>query len=155
MPSPLIDTDYCLQRMPGKGGWTYIEITEFPPEKRRWLTRVKLTGAIDAYVLQQQSVMPMSNGHLFLPVKKEIRTLIGKEAGEWVRLVLYAPAEVAADATHDFLLCLEEEPLAQTRFNHLNEKAKKELLEWLHAAQTDEERVQRIADCIENLLRQQ
>ncbi|WP_439506057.1 DUF1905 domain-containing protein [Sediminibacterium sp.] len=35
-------------------------------------------------------LMPMGNGYLFLPVKAEIRMNIKKQAGDYVKLVLFA-----------------------------------------------------------------
>ncbi|MXV14768.1 YdeI/OmpD-associated family protein [Hufsiella ginkgonis] len=152
MNEPIIDRDYLLRKMPVKGGWTYIEITEIAPDKRAWFNHVKVNGTIDGFGLVNKSLMPMSNGHLFLPVKAEIRKAINKEAGETVRLVLYAAGNPASDSGQEFLLCLQDEPEALKKFNKLSAEAKKTMTDWISAAKNDDHRVARIAESIDRLL---
>jgi hypothetical protein len=62
-----------LEKIPGKGGWTYVVINEIAPDKRAKFGWVKVRGSIDDYELNQYKLMPMGNGKLFLPVRAEIR----------------------------------------------------------------------------------
>lgn len=147
----LVDKVYTLSKMPGKGGWTFIVISEIGPEVKRHYGTVGATGQIDDYTLKQVNLMPMKTGDLFFPVKAEIRKHIQKEAGDQVRLVLYSIEEVV-DTESDFKLCLSEEPKAQKNFEKLTKKDQKELLEWLSASRSEDERVNRMARAIDHLL---
>ena len=51
---------------------------------------VKVKGSIDSYVIKNYRLMPMGNGKLFLPVRSDIRKKIGKQAGDYVHIVLFA-----------------------------------------------------------------
>lgn len=141
--------------MPGKGGWTFIVITEIPKEKRGYFGMVKISGQIDSYQLNQVSLMPMKNGHLFLPVKAEIRKRIGKEAGEWVDLVLYsdqiALEESLMNVEEELLLCLQDEPRALKTYQQCTKTEQQAFIEWISSAKNDEAKVERIAQSIDRL----
>lgn len=70
---PLVNSEYLLQKFPGKGGWTYAAIPEILQNKNNPFGWVKIKGSIDGFKLKQYKLMPMGNGKLFLPVKSEIR----------------------------------------------------------------------------------
>ncbi len=75
-----------LQKSTRPGGWTYViwpdSVTVF---KTRGLVKVKV--AIDGYIFEN-SLMARGDGTHMLPVKKTIRTVIGKEAGAEVTIQL-------------------------------------------------------------------
>ena len=75
---PLVDQDYLLQKMEGKGGWTYAAIPEIVQDKHAYFGWIKVRGTIDDYEIANYHLMPMGNGQLFLSVKAEIRKKIGK-----------------------------------------------------------------------------
>jgi hypothetical protein len=69
-----------------KGGWTYVV---WPHSLKFFGTRglVKISGTIDGHPFKS-SFMAMGDGRHMLPVKAETRRVIGKEAGETVKVLL-------------------------------------------------------------------
>ncbi len=93
----------------------------------------------------------MGNGRLFLPIKAAIRKQIGKQAGDFVNVVLFkdsAPLEIP----DELVMCLSDEPTAYEKFKQLTEGEQKAFIDWIYSAKTDETKVNRIATTINNLL---
>ena len=147
----LVDSEYLLQKFPGKGGWTYAEIPEIAQNKNNPFGWVKVWGSIDGYELKHYKLMPMGNGRLFLPVRTEIRKKIKKEAGDFVRVVLYLdetpyaiPEEIKECFTH-------ESKTTWDNFNKLTEGEQKTYIDWIYDARTDDTKTNRIVAMMDRL----
>ncbi|WP_315816615.1 YdeI/OmpD-associated family protein [Paraflavitalea speifideaquila] len=133
MEKPLVNKKYKLQKIPGKGGWTFIVIKEITPDQRSKGGFVQVKGFIDDYELKAYNLMPMANGCMFMPVKADIRKKIKKGEGDTVKLVLYAnqePLEIPAD----LLECLRDEPAAHKTFYAFPEGEQKQYIDWIYSA---------------------
>ena len=148
--TPLVNQRYLLKKYPGKGGWTFADIPEIPKDNHAWFGWVKVRGSIDGYEIKNYHLMSMSNGMMFLPVKAEIRKIIGKNEGDWVHIILYS--EQLPHVCHDdFMTCLHDEPVAYQNFLNKQAEEQKIIIDWIFSAKNDELKVERIAETLNKL----
>lgn len=140
-----------LKKFPGKGGWTYVETPEVSPDPKAPFGWVVVSGEIDNYSLNKVKLLPMGGGKLFLPVKAEIRKIIRKQAGDQVLLKLridHTPATIP----EELKACFENEPVkVYENFLQLPESRKHVYLKHIYSAKTDETKIKRIVDMLDEL----
>ena len=151
MKKALVDKKYLMQRMSGKGGWSYIEIKEISPDHKAHFGMVRVKGYIDSYEIKQYNLMPMGNGNLFLPIKAEIRKKIKKEAGDLVHVKLYLDASLLV-IPQELIDCLNEYPKAMEFYESLTQSEKRLYLNWVYSAKQEDTKANRIVKMIDKLL---
>lgn len=154
MKKPLVNKTYTIEKYPGKGGWCYVVIKEIPASKKRKGGLVRVTGAIDDFVIEKYNLMPMKNGFLFLPIRAEIRKQIKKKEGDNVRIVLYednTPLEIP----EELQLCFKDEPGAYTFYKSLSDAEQKQYLDWIYSAKKEETKINRMADAVNKLVKKE
>jgi Uncharacterized protein conserved in bacteria len=152
MEKPVVDKEYLLEKFPCKGGWTFAIIPEILPDKHSPFGWVKVKGSIDGYEFKNYRLQPTVKGDnkLFFAVKSEIRKAIKKEAGDYVRIILYLDNDLQ-EVPEELLLCLQEEPKALQFFNSLSENEQQNYVKWIFSAKTDQTKVDRIAKALDRL----
>jgi hypothetical protein len=148
MEKPLVNKKFKLEKYPGKGGWTYTILPGFIRNTNIPFRWVKVKGFIDNYEIKNYNLMPVKGGKLFLPIKAEIRKRIKKEAGDWVKIVLYPDFSTLPIPT-ELLSCLKDEPRAYNNFMSFTEGEQKAFINWIYSAKMDETIVQRIAATVD------
>ncbi|MFP9113282.1 DUF1905 domain-containing protein [Flavobacterium sp. RHBU_3] len=147
----IINTQITLERIPGKGGWTYARIPGIQKEDGAAFGMVRVKGSIDGYEIDTCSIMPMGNGGHFLPVKAEIRKAIKKEEGDSVHIILYKddePYKVPAELQ----LRLEEEGVYKNFLKH-KQWEQRMCAKWIFSAKRTETVNERIIKTILRLKR--
>lgn len=150
MEKPLVNKKYLLEKIPGKGGWTYARIPEIKPDKKKYFNWVKVKGSIDGYPIKNYNLMPMGNGLLFLPVKAEIRKKIKKEAGDYVIVKLFADND-PMETPEEFLECLMQDSNAILFYQSLAESEQKLYINWIYSSKKEETKINRMAMAINAL----
>ncbi len=140
---PLVEKTYLLEKIPGKGGWTYAQIPEILQDKHAPFGWVRVRGTIDNIEINNYHLMPMGNGRLFLPVKAGIRKKLKKQAGDHVHVTLF-PDNLPPAIPEELKLCLLDEPNGLENFLSYTNGEQKTFIEWIFSARTDKTKIERI-----------
>ncbi|MEO8254756.1 MAG: YdeI/OmpD-associated family protein [Flavobacterium sp.] len=152
MEKPLVDKEYLLEKFSGKGGWTFAVIPEIIQDKSASFGWVTVRGSIDGHELNHYKLMPMGNGKLFLPLKAAVRKKIKKEAGDYVKVILYKDTS-DIEIPNELERCLKDEPLAFKNFIKLTKGEQKIFIDWIYSAKKDQTKVERIATTINKIIK--
>lgn len=148
----LVAGQYKLRKFEGKGGWTYAELPGVPMDRTNPFGWVRVSGKIDDFRLEKYKLMPLGNGHLFLPVKSAIRKKIKKEAGDLVDIHLFLD-ERPEGIPEELIACFENEPYTvKERFDTMPDKIRNKYLDRIFDARTDEEKTEEILKLLQILI---
>lgn len=151
MQTPLVDKIFLLEKFQGKGGWTFVRVPEIAPDPHTHFGWVRVRGYIDDYEIKGYHLQPMGNGHLFLPVKAEIRKKIRKQSGDSVHIILYKD-NLPTEIPEELRLCLSDEPVVYEIFMTFSESQKKSITDWIYSAKTEQTKADRIAATINDII---
>ena len=150
MEKPLVDKHYLVEKMSGKGGWTYVVISEIPQDKKNRLGLVRVRGFVDTYEFKQFNLLPMKEGNMLLPLKTDIRKKIGKKEGDMVHVILYCDDSPVV-IPDDIMVCLLESPKAHQFFLTLSDSNQKYYIDWIEEPKRLETKIERMAKTMERL----
>lgn len=132
-----------LERFTGKGGWTYARVPKEKLPSKKYFGMLEVSGQIDEFAFQKKHLMPMGDGTVFLPVSKEIRNKIKKEAGDEVRLILFTES-IPDQVPGELKACLQDDPGKWESFQKLSEKEQKEWIETIYSSSNEDHQVRQI-----------
>lgn len=145
-----VDKKYLLEKFPGKGGWTYISITELKPNKNAYFGMSKVSGFIDDYEIKDHNLFPFGKDKVLMAVKAEIRKKINKNEGDWVHLMLNVN-QPELDVKTEFLTCLNDDSAANKTFSTCNAAQKQAIIDWISASKDEAIKVERIVKAMDML----
>jgi len=142
--------EFVLEKFPGKGGWTFVRVPLEILPVRKVFGMIRVCGFVDDFEFEGKHLMPMGNGYLFLPIAKPIRTAIGKEQGDTVRLKLMRD-EVPSQVPEELIDCLQDDPGKLQLFQRLSDADQKHWIEHIYSANSPEVKSDRIVKLLNQL----
>lgn len=139
-----------LERFPGKGGWTFIQVPVGRLAHGNAFGMTKFNGSVDDFEFEGKNLMPMKKGILFFPISKVIRTKIGKEEGDTVLVRLYRDA-IPSTIPQELIDCLEDDPGKLPLFYQLRETEQRHWIEFIYSADSEEIKADRIVKLLGEL----
>ncbi|QBQ41352.1 DUF1905 domain-containing protein [Sphingobacterium psychroaquaticum] len=147
---PLVDKAFVLEKEMNKCGWTYVRLPELAPSKNTAFGWLRVSGTIEGHEIKKYNLQSMGNGVLFLPVNAQVRKKIKKQIGDLVHITLYED-KIPSQIQEELELCLRDIPQAYTCFLGYSEREKREILEWIYLAKTEEVKLKRMVQAIDKI----
>ena len=139
-----------------KSGWTYIfipfDVAEIMNPGSRKSFRVK--GFLDKVAINGVSMIPMGEGNFIIPLKADLRKLIGKKAGAEVYVQLEKD-ETEYELNRDLMLCLQDDEDALAFFSSLPFSHQKYFSKYVDTSKTSETKEKRIVQIVNAMLLKQ
>ena len=88
----------------------------------------------------------------FYQLRLRLEKKIKKEAGDFVRIILFPDTE-PLEIPEEMLLCLQDEPKAFKFFKSLSESEQKFYIQWIYSAKKEETKIDRLAKSINKLMK--
>lgn len=146
----ILEGEFVLEKFPGKGGWTFMRFPlEILPAKKAF-GMIRVSGLIDTYKFEGKHLMPMGNGFVFLPISKPIRSAIGKELDDFVRIQLMRE-ELPSQIPDELIDCLDDDPGKLKFFQKLSEAKKKRWVELIYTTNSPDIKADRIVKLLNQL----
>jgi hypothetical protein len=146
----LIEGEFVLEKFPGKGGWTFARVPVEILASRNYFGMIRVCGRIDDFEFEGKHLMPMGNGFVFLPISKPIRSAIGKEQGDTVRLKLLRD-EVPSQIPEELIDCLKDDPGKLQLFQKLSDADQNRWIEYIYSANSPDVKADRIVKFLNQL----
>lgn len=150
MAKPLIKGKFILEKYPGKGGWTYAVLPGVENKSKSQFRWVRVKGKIDGYEIKNYNLMPVKGGKLFLPVKADIRKIIGKQEGDYINVEFYYD-DTQVEIPGELLECLKNEPGALETFLSYPAGEQRGFINWILEAKTESTKVKRLTETLRKL----
>jgi hypothetical protein len=146
----ILEGEFLLERFSGKGGWTFARVPVVRLSSGKPFGMVRISGTVDNFQFENKHLMPMGDGFLFLPISKEIRKAIRKEAGEKVLIRLFRQ-EVPSTIPEELIACLKDDPGKFQLFERLEAEDQKRWVEFIYSANSEEIKASRIIKLLSGL----
>ena len=150
MNTLLLHETLMLEKFRGKGGWTFVRLPEIKTPSGKCLGWDKVGALFDDYEVAEIGLLSLGNGQRFLPVKAEIRKSIGKQAGDQIKLKIFA-LTMELNVRAEFLLCVEDDPEALKHFQSWKEQERDKYISWIEQGQSTEQQIERMAQAVDRI----
>lgn len=147
MSKPLVNQLLLIKKKPEKGGWFYVSIPGIDPKHKNKLGLIRIKGFVETYEFKQFNLLPMTNGHMMLPLKAPVRKAIGKKEGDTVQVRLYLDKSLV-EIPEEILDSLLDSPKAHEFFMSLSDSNKKYYIDWIADAKKIDTKVSRLLKMI-------
>lgn len=140
-----------LKYKKGFGAWTYhLVIPGTAGIEGKW-GFLKVSGWIDDYELKPMNLAPRKGEDKLISINQEIRTSIGKKAGDTVKVTLYLHSPDRIETNAQVLKCFEDAGVLK-QFNHLENSERVEIVRAITDAKTDTKQITLINHFIDKLM---
>jgi hypothetical protein len=145
-----------FKRQAEKTGWTYIEIPPDVAEKIKPGNKrsFRAKGKLDNYKFSGVALMPLGGGKFIMSLNAAVRKAIGKGYGAMVDIEIQEDTK-PFKFNKDFMLCLQDEPVATDFFQSLAPSHQRYFSKWVDDAKTEPTKVKRISIAITALAKRQ